>query len=155
MYGVKLEENLEAMVHIEEEFIFPDFMVSSLGTSRVRLLTFLYRLTHFSQREQELINSLVVWAERVVLSLLSLSLQICLRKNYWFLSFMWQAWWSRLFLSEVSGKRVLGSHVTRPKAGGFFISDFCVCFSLSAEGYCLFGPFKIRQLKKVTCYLVT
>lgn len=147
MYGVKVEENLEPMVHVEEEFIFPDFMVSSPGTSRIRLLTFLYLPAHISPREQDLINSLVFGAGRVVLSLLSLSLQICLSQKELPVSLLHAASLveQALSLSEVSVERELESHVTRPKAGGFFIcSDFCVCFSLSAEGTdCLFGPFKI------------
>ena len=37
MYRVKVEENLGAIVYVEEKFPFPGVKVSSLGTSRIRL----------------------------------------------------------------------------------------------------------------------
>lgn len=47
MYTIKVEENLGYIVHVGEVFLSPDLTGSSLGTSRLRLLIFLYPLTIF------------------------------------------------------------------------------------------------------------
>lgn len=99
-------------------------------------LAFNYPLTNFSWREQELVIWFVIWGERVVLPLLSLSLlsvQFCLFHKEWPFAIPHIVSWveQALFLSQLSIKKVLRSHVISTKAGGFLIHFWLLCFSFT------------------------